>query len=107
MTVEWPNMVACIESMTKAAKAVRLVDSFVIQWFHHSSGVCARPEVDECRDPFCLSSRLFGGESRGDLPINALPRLISVIVVAWCMCARSCSSRLEYIFSYSSSRIRV
>ncbi len=102
MTVEWPNMVAWIESMTKAANAARRVASFVIQWFHHSSGVCASADVDDCREPLVLSSRGFGGESRADLPISARPRRMSVMVVAWWMWARSCSSRVEYIFSYSS-----
>src|SRR5690606_12538106 len=62
------------------------------------------PDADDCRDPFRPDrSAGFAGESTRDFPISDLPRLIRVMVVAWWMCARSWSSRVEYIFSYSSS----
>lgn len=64
-------------SMTKAANAALLVASFVIQCFHHSSGVSIPP----CE--LLLPSLLLGGESNADLPMSELPRLISVNVVAW------------------------
>ena len=76
MTALWPNMVAWMLSMTKAANAALLVASFVIQWFHHSSGVFAPPM------PLLFPSLTLGGESMADRPINELPRLISVSVVA-------------------------
>jgi hypothetical protein len=76
--------VAWIESIKKATKAARRVLSFVIQVFHHSSGVCAGPDVEDCRDPALvdLSSRALGGESSADFPINDRPLRMRVIVVA-------------------------
>jgi len=108
MTVECPNIVAWVESITNAAYAARFVASFVIQWFHHSSGVFA-PDVDECRELVApgLSSRTLGGESSADLPIRELPLRIKVMVVAWWMWALSCRDLVEYIFSYSSNNNKV
>jgi hypothetical protein len=63
--------------MTNAANAALLVASFVIQCFHHSSGVSI---------PLCellVPSLTLGGESIADLPIRELPLLIKVNVVAW------------------------
>lgn len=65
--------------MIKAAKAALRVASLVIQWFHHSSAVCAMPEAEDFRDP---SELCCGGESNVDLPMRERPLLIKVTVVA-------------------------
>ena len=76
----WPNIVACIESITNAAKAVRRVASFVIQRFQQGSDVFTPDTLME-PESFLLSVALRG-ESSAHLPINELPLRIKVRVVA-------------------------
>src|SRR6266480_6598124 len=105
-------MVAWMESITKAAKAVRRVAALVIHCCHHASadGCEEEEELPVVRAPFIEPLRVavvllpLGGDSKAARPIRELPRRISVRVVAWWMCALSCRGRVEYIFSKISSR---
>src|SRR5271170_8289631 len=81
MTAAWPNIVACVESRRKAAKAARRVASAVIQTFHHSSGVAVGGLTNVLRDAWPAELVPQGGVSRPACPTRELPRRIKVRVV--------------------------